>query len=306
MINDDKMIKNVLVIIATYNGENFLSEQLESIFNQEKVNVFILVRDDGSTDRTCKLLEQYQTDGKLKWYTGGHLGASKGYYDLMIKAVEYDVDYIAFCDQDDVWDKDKLYIAVQSLNKVNATTPSLYYCGQRIVDEKLNLIAIHNLNEKRTLITRFVLSDFAGCTGVFNKALLNEVIRFEPQYMLMHDTWILKVCLCLGGKVFVDSKVHLNYRQHGKNTIGLGRNLSAYLKQVKQYLCEYQVEQQIQELVRGYYDRMIPEYKMLSTMICDYKKNKKYKKRLLDKNFINFYNKGLNITYWIKVQFNKL
>ena len=72
--------------------------------------------------------------------------------------------------------------------------------------EILNFLSNHELNDKRTLITRFILSDFAGCTGVFNRELLNAVIQYEPQYMLMHDTWILKVCLCLNGKVFVDTK----------------------------------------------------------------------------------------------------
>lgn len=299
-------MKKILVIMATYNGEKYLPEQLESILGQSNVEVSILVRDDGSSDGTRALLDKYQSEGKLKWYTGEHLNVTKGYFDLMKKAADCQVDYIAFSDQDDVWDSDKLYIAAKSLDSVEKSIPALYYCGQRLVDGELNPIADHKLNSRRTLTTRFVLSDFAGCTGVFNKALLDEVVKFEPEYMLMHDTWILKVCLCLGGRVFVDTEPHMDYRQHGGNTVGLGRSIPAYIKQVGQYLNEYHVEAQMRELMRGYSDRMIPEYRKLAQMICEYRKNRKYKKKLLDRSFINFYSNGLNLTYWLKVTLNKL
>lgn len=300
------MMRKILVIMPTYNGEKYLSEQLESIWHQKGVELSVLVRDDGSTDGTQALLDRYQSEGKLTWYTGGHLNVAKGVFDLMKKATQYDVDYISFADQDDVWDADKLLVAVQSLDTVDAKVPALYYCGQRLVDGELNPIADHILNDKRTLTTRFVLSDFAGCTGVFNKALLNEVVTFEPDYMLMHDTWILKVCLCLGGKVFVDPQPHMQYRQHGGNTVGLGRSLPAYLKQVDQYLNVYHVEQQMRELVRGYGDRMVPKYRKLARMICEYRENPAYKKKLLDKRVVDFHARGLNLTYWLKVKLNKL
>ena len=122
----------------------------------------------------------------------------------------------------------------------------------------------------------------------------------------MHDTWILKVCLCLKGKVFVDTKPHMSYRQHGGNTVGLGRSLPAYFKQVNQYLNEYNVEAQMQELLKGYGNIMVPEYATLAKQVCGYKKSFKAKNSLLNKKYINFYNKGLNLTYDIKVLLNKL
>ncbi len=299
-------MKKVLVLMATYNGKKYILDQLDSIWNQENVNISVLVRDDGSTDGTKEILDSLQKEGKLEWYTGEHLNVAMGYFDLMCRAEKYDVDYIAFSDQDDVWDLDKLYIGVKSLDKLSSDIPALYYCGQNLVDADLNMIAKHELNRKRSLETRFVLSDFAGCTGIFNKKLLSEVIKFKPTYMMMHDTWILKVCLCLGGQVIVDPKAHMKYRQHEHNTLGLGRSIPAYIKQVKQYLNEYHVEKQMHELLRGYKNVMVPEYKNLAMMICAYRENKKYRKALLDRNYINFYNKGLNFTYWLKVRLNKL
>ena len=292
--------------MATYNGEKFLSKQLDSILNQKNVSVSILVRDDGSKDRTCNILNLYKSKGQLQWYAGPHLDVAKGYFDLMKKAEGYDVDYVAFSDQDDVWDLDKLYVASQFLDKGDPRKPLLYYCGQRLVDEQLNYITNHQLNRHRNPMTRFVLSDFAGCTGVFNLALLKEVIKYEPKYMLMHDTWILKVCLCLDGEIIVDPDPHINYRQHGKNAVGLEKSFRGYIKQVNQYLNEYHVAPQMEELLNGYKNSMISEYRELAECICKYKNSLSCKKVLLNKNNINFYNKGLNLTYALKVILNKL
>lgn len=292
--------------MATYNGEKYLEEQLESIFRQKFVEVVVLVRDDGSKDKTNIILDSYKLKGKLQWYTGQHMNVAKGYFDLMKASTKYDVDYIAFADQDDIWDEDKLIVAIQALESFSTDCLQLYYCGQRLVDHNLNFLSNHKLNSKRTLKTRFVLSDFAGCTGVFNKKLRDCVVQYEPSYMLMHDTWILKVCLALGGKVIVDSEPHMNYRQHGSNTIGLRRSIPAYIKQVNQYLNKYHVELQMVELLKGYGSSIVPEYKELAECICQYRINLSYKCKLLDKKYINFYNRGLNITFNLKVILNKL
>lgn len=299
-------MKKVLIIMATYNGEKYIEEQLDSILRQKDVQLSILVRDDGSKDRTQQILDDYKSKLKLDWYTGTHLNVAKGYFDLMKKASEYDVDYIAFSDQDDVWDEDKIFVAINSLERFPENIPNLYYSGQRLVDGDLNFIANHKLNEQRSLKTRFVLSDFAGCTGVFNKALLDNVVKYEPQYMLMHDTWILKVCLCLDGNIVVDPEVHMSYRQHGGNAVGLGRSIPAYIKQVRQYLTEYKVEEQMKELYKGYANEMCDSYLQLVNVICGYRNNFKYKRYLLDKKNIDFFSRGLNLTYNIKVLFNKL
>lgn len=297
-------MEKVLVLIATYNGERFLQEQLDSLYSQQDVEVDVLVRDDGSKDSTQDILEKNSKNHNLTWYQGEHKNVQKGFFELMKKGGELNYNFYAFCDQDDVWDKNKLKIALNSISDFKI--PALYYAGQRLVDEKLNFIENHELNKKRNLKTRFVLSDFAGCTGVFNRELLEEVIKFEPGYMLMHDTWILRVCLALGGQVIVDPEPRMSYRQHSRNTLGLGHSLNATIKQVKQYIFEYQVEKVTEELVRGYGARIIPEYKEVCLWICNYRKNKEYKKKLLDKSNVDFCKKGLNITYWLKVRMNKL
>ena len=299
-------MKRILVIMATFNGEEFLKEQLDSILSQKEVEVVVLIRDDGSTDRTIEILSEYEKEGSIQWYTGPHLNVAKGYYELMKKAVSYDVDYIAFSDQDDVWDNDKLLVATNALDKYNKDLPCLYYCGQRLVDSSLNLIGEHVLNSRRNLKTRFILSDFAGCTGVFNTALLRTVLQYEPNYILMHDTWVLKVCLGVGGKVVVDPECHMQYRQHGHNAVGLGRDLFSYYKQVKQYINVYKVEPQMRELLKGYKNELTEEYFALAEACCNYKHNRESQKLLLDKSKIDFCATGLNLTYKLKVLLRKL
>lgn len=297
-------MEKVLVLLATYNGEKYLQEQLDSLYMQEEVDVHILVRDDGSTDSTIDILEENSKNHNLDWYQGDHKNVSKSFFELMQKGAETKYELFAFCDQDDVWDSNKLKIAVERINKVN--TMALYYCGQRLVNDQRVFIENHELNKNRTLKTRFVMSDFAGCTGVFNKKLLEEVIKYEPAYMLMHDTWIMKVCLCLGGSVYIDTNPRMDYRQHDKNTLGLGHSFKATIKQIDQYINEYQVEKVTKELLNGYGNRMVPEYKEICSWICKYKRDWKCKKKLLDRNNVDFCKFGLNIVFCIKVILNKL
>lgn len=299
-------MKRILVLMATYNGEKYLAEQLDSILRQRNVDVSILVRDDGSHDDTCNILDSYKESGVLEWYTGEHLYTARSFLDLMKNTTEENFDYIAFCDQDDIWDEDKLYVAVKYLNRAESDVPSLYYCGQRLVDKDLKLIGNHELNRVRPINARFIISDIAGCTAVFNKALLKKVNEYEPQFLQMHDTWIFKVCLCLGGNVYIDPDMHMSYRQHGKNTIGLRKGLRGNIRLAYTHITENHIEKQMIELKRGYLDQMLPEYRQLVEYVCGYRKNRKYKKKLLSHSYINFYNQGLNLTYWIKVNFNKL
>ena len=302
------MMKNVLVLMATYNGDDYLEEQLTSLINQKDVNVSVLVRDDGSDDKTVDILKEWEKTYNIKWFVDNkHLGAGFGFLYLMKEAEKYNnIDYFAFCDQDDVWNDDKLKIACSFLEEIPDSVPGLYYCGQIIADKDLNLISVHRLNEDRNWFARFIFSDIAGCTTVFNKGLLKTINMYTPHYLLMHDTWMLKVCLATGGQVKVDSEAHIKYRQHGKNTVGLNNSLRNRLSRAKKYVFDYDVEKQVIELQKGYADKIIPLYQELVEWIMEYKKNRCYRKKLIDKKNVDFCDKKIYILFRIKILLHKL
>lgn len=299
-------MKKITILLATYNGEKYLEEQLKSLILQKNVILNILVRDDGSTDGTLDILRQWERNDQFAWYSGTHVGVQKGYYDLMKKAREYESDFFAFCDQDDRWDSDKLEIAVKELDKFPDTVPALYYSGQRLAGENLFFISDHRLNENRDKISRYVITDIAGCTAVFNCRLLYKVLEYEPQYMLMHDSWLYRVCVSIGGNVKIDSQSHMDYRQHSKNTFGMGIGIVGKVIHGIHYLTKLSMEKEIREVKKGYYDQMTPEFKKLTDEVCGYKKYARLKKILLNRQYINFCNWGLNLAYKIKILLNKL
>ena len=294
---------SVAVVMATYNGERFLKEQLDSLIVQKGVRVNILVRDDGSTDKTKTILEDYQSRGLLKWYTGEHLNVQKGFLDLLKNAPQ--ADYYAFCDQDDVWDDDKLLAAVTELDEMDNSKPAMYYCGQKLVDEELELISVHSVYTQRNPHTNFFFSNVAGCTAVFNRQLLDALNSAEPEFIHCHDNWAFKVCLALGGSYVVDPVSRINYRQHGGNAVGLNVGIKGRYRQVKRYM-SIKLKKQCENLLLCYGDRMTPEYKKIAEDICNYDLSFKNRKKLLRESDVDFKNRSFNYVIKLKVFLKKL
>lgn len=206
----------VCVLLSTYNGDKFLEEQLESIIAQEGVAVDILVRDDGSNDGTCHILDRWQDDGKLRWYKGGNLGFALSFIDLVLKAPEY--DYYAFCDQDDVWFSDKLKRAVCKLEAIEE--PIKLYCSN--VEYYKNGQAyggIHKVVPYFDKYTCLVRNIAPGCSMVFSPALKDLIASAPPRKIIAHDFWIFQLAVLMG-KVVYDFEPSMLYRQHENNQIG--------------------------------------------------------------------------------------
>lgn len=294
----------VTVVLAAYNGEKYLRQQIDSLLRQEGVQLKILVRDDGSTDGTISILEEYKTKGQLEWYTGEHLNVQKGYLNLLKNAPES--EYYAFCDQDDVWDYDKLLIAVTELENLPKGKPSMYYCGQRLVDENLKLLSTHKISADRSPHANFLISNVAGCTTVFNRVLLDAVNSVEPEFILMHDSWVFKVCLALGGSYIADPSAHIDYRQHGGNVAGLNGGLKGKIHQVKRYINVFEIKEQVESLCECYGDRMIPEYKKLAKEICEYDESVGNWIKLLGTKEFDFKSSSLNGIVKLKILLRKL
>ncbi len=297
-------LREISIMMATYNGERFLREQLDSCLRQKNVKVNILIRDDGSTDRTIAILNEYKTKKLIDWYSGEHKGVQQGYLDLLKNVPK--ADYYAFCDQDDIWDDDKLQVAISHLDNMPNDKPTLYYCGQRLVDEHLNFISNHKITVKRSLHTNYLISNIAGCTAVFNNKLLDVVNDCSPDFILMHDSWVYKLCLALGGTVYADSEVHISYRQHGNNVTGLTSGLKGKIRQAWRYIDVFKIQAQMQSLLQCYGDKMIPEYRQLTQQICDYNKSIGNCLKLAISKDFDFHNHFLNLIVRLKILIHKL
>ena len=140
-------------------------------------------------------------------------------------------DYYAFCDQDDVWMKDKLITAVNCLDKMNEDAPLLYCSNLNVVDENLRFCRICH-TEKYDLSNKYLglVELFAvGCTEVFNQRAIDMALHHWSVNCLMHDSWLFMTCNFFG-EVYYDEASYINYRQHGGNVIGAQKNFWGKVK----------------------------------------------------------------------------
>lgn len=210
------------ILMATYNGENYLQEQIESIL-QQKVDIpfDLIVRDDGSTDGTVQLLEAYRAKGALTYYTGENLGAAKSFIHLLRTNPGY--DFYAFSDQDDVWNPDKLNKGLRAIAELSG--PALYCTNAELVSADLQSFGrnTHRATPTYNLVSALCLASCAqGCTSVFNSALA-QVIQSHamPNVFIMHDSLVTCLCMLIGGKIIYDPIPSIKYRMHGSNVFGM-------------------------------------------------------------------------------------
>lgn len=224
------MNNRILVLVSTYNGEKFLSQQLDSILAQQGVDVSILVRDDGSRDGTMEILEDYSSRyPNVSFYQGDNVGPCMSFFDLLKYADGY--DYYAFCDQDDVWDKEKLISAIDILKHQPENLPVLYCSNLKVVDESLNFCRkahkkkYHSSNRYSGLVDFYAV----GCTEVFNQKAADMTRAHIRQDCLMHDSWMFMICNFFGYVIY-DHEAYVNYRQHGHNVVGTNKDTLGKLK----------------------------------------------------------------------------
>ena len=209
----------IMVLLSTYNGEKYISEQIESVLCQQGVDVHIVARDDGSQDETINILKRISILDNITVIEGQNIGVVGSFFTLMHEAVCHNFDYFAFCDQDDVWKNDKLKVATDILSG-HGNEPALYMSSFQMVDENLHSIQT-NMSRPNISVEGAIASNCAtGCTMVFNKKLLEKSLISNYDDALMHDYWMYMVCLLTGGYIYYDETPHIYYRQHGNNVIG--------------------------------------------------------------------------------------
>jgi glycosyltransferase involved in cell wall biosynthesis len=220
----------VTVLMSTYNGSQFLQAQLNSLYEQTYPNIRILVRDDGSTDTTRDLLAAECAKGAIEQLdSDGNLGATGSFFTLLHHAAQTDTAYIAFCDQDDVWQADKIERAVSLLAAVT-DVPALYCSRLEIVDEQLHILELSLKPQKIGFGNALVENIAVGCTMVLNRKAIDLLCQQAlPHHVYVHDWWCYLVISCFGEIIF-DDEARIKYRQHSSNVIGVATNHLGVLK----------------------------------------------------------------------------
>lgn len=220
----------IAILMSSYNGERYIRQQIDSILNQRGAfELELWVRDDGSTDSTRDILEDYAAQGLLRWYTGDNLKPAHSFLDLLKHCSGY--DFYAFADQDDVWKPEKIAAGLAALKEV--TGPALYFANAELVDQDLNSLG-RNVYRKSPALDFYTLScagGLLGCTMVFNRQLAQLVQDAPmPGRIVMHDYYLAVVCKLFDGTIIYDPTAYMGYRQHGKNVVGVSRSKTAALR----------------------------------------------------------------------------
>lgn len=299
-------MKKVQVLMSTYNGEKYLREQIESILQQEKVEISLLIRDDGSTDKTVEIINNIIKENKnVTFYSGKNIGPAKSFMELLSKSEE--VDYYAFADQDDVWNSKKVISAIDKL-KSKENEPSLYLSALEIVDEELKPIIVKKVTGNFTFEGEMIKNFATGCTMVFNQKLRNIINMYTPNYIVMHDSWITRVCYAIGGNVIIDENSYIYYRQHSNNVLGYkDEGIQKLKRQLKiAFIDKISMRVNIaKELKQGYEELLTKNAKEVINNLIHYQKDKKAKKWLLNNRNFKTNNLKINIKMKLSIVLNK-
>ena len=262
----------VLVMMATYNGERYVGEQIESILAQEHVRVHLFICDDRSTDATSEICKRYADEHDNVTFVVNNMnkGIEKNFLDMVYGANAARYDYFALSDQDDWWMPEKLEHAAKALAPCG-DEPTLYYSDVENVDVNLqNGVREYAVYEscKDNLLTLLITNWAAGCTMLFNPAFC-ELLQRSPaeRYPRMHDVWIHLVALSCGNVKADLAHSYIKRRITGNNAAGvspLGKVGASRLKGMVGYLVsksDHYAVYTAQELEKSYGDVIHPQWK---------------------------------------------
>lgn len=218
----------VSVVLATYNGMRFLREQMDSILAQSYSNIEIIISDDRSTDSTVEILKAYQEENKSKKINIYTNKKNVGYSKNFEKAVSHcSGDYIAFCDQDDIWEPNKLSVQFHALYEANALA---VFSDAFLVDEYgkdldvslWSAVLGRRPPEKIDYRAFYLTNCVTGCTLMIHRQLLESALPFPED--VPHDWWLAYHAAFYEKLILIDEKL-VHYRQHAGNVYGVGSKI---------------------------------------------------------------------------------
>ena len=214
-----------MILMATKDGERFLDEQLASINDQTFEHVDLLASDDGSRDGTKAIIEHWVdgwSRGTVAQIEGPKTGNPADNFRFLLLNAPDSCGYVAFADQDDVWQPHKLSGAIEALAACDPAVPALYCARTALIDERGQPIGFSPAFKKPPSFRNALVQSLAGGnTMVFNRAafqLLREASR-RTSYP-SHDWWAYMMVTGAGGKIIYSTTPDVLYRQHGDNAVG--------------------------------------------------------------------------------------
>lgn len=238
------MGKTIQILLATYNGEQFIRQQLDSLFAQSFQDFTILVRDDGSTDKTLEIVNAYSQKypSRISFIKDNkkNVGATQNFGILLENS---NSDYIFFCDQDDIWLPNKMEVSLEKMSALengNITIPCLIFSDMSAMDESGNIT--HNsvwqqlhLHPNYFTLNRLLVQNIPhGCSMLINKAMRNLAVPI-PTTAMLHDHWIALLAASCGKFDFIEQPTLL-LRNHTQNVT---RKKTTLIQKIKRFTTNF-------------------------------------------------------------------
>jgi len=225
-----------IILLATKNGANFLSEQLESIEKQEYKNWVVFASDDGSTDSTLDVLLRYKKrwgGGKLIIQKGPKNGFQQNFWFLLHQVKKNQFSYFAFCDQDDIWSEFHLKRSIDTM-KSFPKIPFLYCSRTQYIDEYGGLLDFSPEFLRKPCFQNALVQNIAGGnTMVFNSAAFNFLKKIPVDYPIVSHDWMTYIIVtAIGGRVLYNQDPSVYYRQHSANIVGRNDRLQNQIMRI--------------------------------------------------------------------------
>lgn len=233
----------VTILLATYNGETYLRQQLDSLLNQTHKELFILISDDLSSDRTPKIIKEYEKKYPNQIKSLKNIKASgspqNNFFRLLSSA---DDDYIMLCDQDDIWLPHKVEVTLKEMKQMELKwgndLPLLVHGDLSVTDEEgtirqKSMARFQNIAVHDNRFTHYLVeNNITGNTVMINRSFLSY-LTYIPKQCMMHDWWLGLLASCFGKISYIDQPLLL-YRQHGSNQVGSRGQMEQYVSRLTQ------------------------------------------------------------------------
>ena len=300
-------MNNVAVLLSSYNGEDFILELLESLENQTYRNFDLIIRDDGSNDSTREIISSFKKRSSIPVIVitdndkdeVAELSLSSSFFKLVKYANSFqDYKYFLFCDQDDIWHKNKIEIMVDVISKEETfriDEPILVHSNLNLINEEGDSLNSsfwewQNINPLRNSTARLLIQNtVTGCATIMNRELSTKLEDGPNLYYHDHRAALIA---SLNGAVIPISQSLIDYRQHGKNVSGAGGMDVNFIKKtmyiINTFLKIFFDFEHTKNLINYHYDELnkiirfgVEEAKQLNELYGN-EMNKKSKKSVIN------------------------